>query len=106
MRRVLEFLKWKAWWWKERQEQQEQQDDIGKDFREGLQSYAQTQGDIQLALATDFQRLWKAPLDEDDGEPAAQASAVELTVERDDDDEDDEDDEGDGWADDYEDEDM
>ena len=54
MRQVIEFLKWKARWWKERQEQQ---GEIGKDFREGLQSYAQTQRSIQLALASEFQNL-------------------------------------------------
>ena len=98
MRRVLESLKWKAWWWKERQDQR---DDVGKDFREGLQSYAQTQGSIQLALANEFQHMWKAPLDEgdsdvDEGEPAKK-STVEAAAERDDDDEGDE---GDSWVDD------
>jgi len=100
MRRVIEFLKWKARWWKERQEQQ---GEIGKDFREGLQSYAQTQRSIQLALASEFQNLWMAPLDEEDvdegvvdeGDPA-QAATVEAT-ERDDDDEEEEGDEDGGW---------
>ena len=63
MRRVLESLKWKARWWKE---QQEQQGKIGKDFQEGLKSYAQTQSSIQLALANEFQHLWMAPLDDSD----------------------------------------
>jgi len=99
MRRVLESLKWKARWWKERQDQR---DDVGKDFREGLQSYAQTQGSIQLALANEFQHMWKAPLDKgdsdvDEGEPAKK-STVEAAAEQDDDDEGDEGDEGDSWV--------
>jgi len=101
MRRVLEFLKWKARWWKERKEQQGKS---GKDFQEGLQSYAQTQGSIQSALANEFQNLWMAPLDEEDddvdeGDPA-QAERVQATAERDDDDEGSED----GWAEDDDDE--
>ena len=95
MRRVLEFLKWKAWCWKERKEQQGKS---GKDFQEGLQSYAQTQGSIQSTLANEFQNLWIAPLDEEDddvdeGDPA-QAERVQATAEQDDDDEGSED----GWA--------
>ena len=65
MRRVLESLRWKAQWWKEREEQQ---DVTGKDLREGLQSYAQTQGNIQLSLANEFEHLWKTPLDKEDDE--------------------------------------
>lgn len=102
MRRVLEFLKWKARWWKERKEQQ---DDTAKDFREGIQSYAQTQGNIQAALSNKFQKLWMAPLDEGDGDSdEEQVSMTEAANEGDDDDEGDErDDKGDDWAEDDED---
>ena len=106
MRRVLESLKWKARWWKERQEQQ---GEIGKDFQEGLKSYAQTQSSIQLALANEFQHLWMAPLDDSDEDDdvnkgdLAPAAIVEAAAERDDDDEGSEEDENDGWAEDEDD---
>lgn len=59
MRRVLEFLEWKAAWWDERQEGLMV---IAPDINEGLCSYAVDQATLQRSLAASFRLLWNTPL--------------------------------------------
>ena len=61
MRRVLEFLAWKADWWTARLGRR---GDSNKDLVEGLCAYAHTQADLQTALSTEFRTIWRAPLDD------------------------------------------
>jgi hypothetical protein len=61
MRRVLEFLAWKADWWSTRVGWRR---DINKDLAEGLRAYAQTQADLQTTLSTEFRTIWRSPLDD------------------------------------------
>ena len=59
-------------------------------MQEAQNSYALTQSNIQLALANQFENLWKTPLDDEDcaSNDDAQESTVEAAIEQDDDDED------------------
>jgi hypothetical protein len=59
MRRVLEFLEWKASWW---DEQETRRTDIAPDLSEGLQAYAVDQARFQRSLAASFRIMWKTPL--------------------------------------------
>jgi hypothetical protein len=59
MRRVLEFLAWKADWWSKRLGWRT---DINMDLAEGLRAYAHTQANLQTTLSTEFRTIWKAPL--------------------------------------------
>ncbi|KDR69913.1 hypothetical protein GALMADRAFT_44524, partial [Galerina marginata CBS 339.88] len=59
MRRVVEFLSWKAAWWSERLDWRT---GITKELAEGLRAYAHTQADLQTALSAEFCTIWKAPL--------------------------------------------
>lgn len=61
MRRVLEFLAWKAGWWTTRLDWR---GDTNKDLAEGLRAYAHTQADLQTTLSTEFRTIWRAPLDD------------------------------------------
>ena len=61
MRRVLEFLAWKADWWSMRVDWRS---DINKDLTEGLRAYAHTQANLQTMLSTEFRSIWKAPLND------------------------------------------
>ena len=61
MRRVLEFLAWKADWWSR---QVSWRKDINKDLAEGVCAYAHTQVDLQTTLSTEFRTIWRAPLDD------------------------------------------
>lgn len=61
MRRVLEFLAWKADWWST---QVGRRRDINKDLAEGLCACAHTQADLQTMLSTEFRTIWRAPLDD------------------------------------------
>ena len=86
MRRVIAFLDWKAAWWVDRQGART---DVTKtDLQEGLYAYAETQADLQKALAEEFCAIWKVPLNDS---PAS----FEEDVDDDDDDDDDGDEGGD-----------
>ena len=75
MRRVLDFLGWKADWWtmwmywrrdvnKELADLNKDLAELNKDLAEGLRTYAHTQADLQTMLSTKFCTIWKAPLDD------------------------------------------
>lgn len=64
MRRVLEFLKWKAAQWDSRIIGRA---DVGMELREGIRAYAIEQAQLQRSLSTSFKVLWKTPLDEIEG---------------------------------------
>ncbi|PPQ73936.1 hypothetical protein CVT26_006557 [Gymnopilus dilepis] len=59
MRRVSEYVKWKATWWRLRQRARLVQDVV---LAEGLSSYCLDQASRQEALCTSFQEIWKTPL--------------------------------------------
>lgn len=59
MRRVLEFLEWKARWWDTRKSGWQ---GVSPDLMEGLRSYAVDQAGMQRALAASFRLLWKTKL--------------------------------------------
>ncbi|PPR02783.1 hypothetical protein CVT26_009394 [Gymnopilus dilepis] len=59
MQRVLKYLDWKANWWRERTSMRA---GLVPDLAEGVQAFALTQVDVQLALASHFKDLWDAPL--------------------------------------------
>jgi hypothetical protein len=96
MRRVRQFLQWKADWWQLRSDGW---DGLDASIVAGIKAYASRQGSIQQALLTEFTRLWDSPLascavteDAGEGEEAMvdQAwSAIADQLEADSDDEDD-----------------
>lgn len=59
MRRVLEFLEWRARWWNARGSVQL---NVTPDVAEGLRAYAEEQANLQSSLAASFRKLWKTPL--------------------------------------------
>lgn len=59
MRRVLEFLEWKATWWDGRWRGLP---DAAPALAEGLRSYAVDQAMLQRSLAASFRLLWRTPL--------------------------------------------
>lgn len=61
MRRVLEFLEWRASWWEQRSERRTVTD---RGVSEGLRAYGLRQAALQRALATDFSLTWQQPLQE------------------------------------------
>lgn len=63
MRRLVEFLNWKARWWTERQTLRSAND---KALREGITSYAIKQARVQRELGALAQNLFKIPLEEID----------------------------------------
>jgi len=68
MRRVVEFLKWKAEWWMSRVGHRSADSGLA----EGLLAYAHKQTLLQKGLSQHFQSIWKAPLEElpqDQNEP-------------------------------------
>ena len=81
MRRVLEFLKWKADWWILRVGLRSET----KGTAEGLHAYAHKQSLIQKNLAQHFRSIWDAPLhiqvkngtDDKDGENDEEVEAFE-----------------------------
>lgn len=79
MRRVLEFLEWKAAWWDERLDGLT---NISADLAEGLRSYAADQAALQRSLATSFHHLWMTPLARVD---AVVKEAQQESIEGDDD---------------------
>ena len=88
MRRVLAFLEWKSTWWVDRRNLQRA--DVTSDLAEGLQAYAQTQGDLQQALKEHFCAIWRSPLA--DSDDISELEENDKDNEEDDDDDDDEDD--------------
>ncbi|PPQ76859.1 hypothetical protein CVT26_001497 [Gymnopilus dilepis] len=65
MQRVLKFLEWKADWWRQRATMRA---GLVTDLGEGVQAFALTQVDVQLALASHFKKLWDTPLQDSDNE--------------------------------------
>lgn len=88
MRRVLEFLEWRARWWEVRGSRMLH---VSADLAEGLRSYAEDQANLQKALAASFRHLWMTPLRKvDDTLKVADTGDGEDGAEGIDDDEDDE----------------
>jgi hypothetical protein len=58
MRRVLEFLRWKADWWSRRIKSRTTAD---ASLSEGLQAYCMEQSYVQSLLSITFRMLWKTP---------------------------------------------
>ncbi|KJA18008.1 hypothetical protein HYPSUDRAFT_115767, partial [Hypholoma sublateritium FD-334 SS-4] len=88
MRRVLEFLKWKAKQWDLRRVGRV---NVGAELREGIYGYAVEQAKLQRLLSASFKILWKTPLDEVEGlidEEAIEPPANQLDNEDGEDDED------------------
>ena len=76
MRRVIDFLEYKAAWWEERTAPRQH---ISQELAEGLASYAAGQAEVQRDLCQSFIRLWKTPLgliDERRRDEEAQADAI------------------------------
>ncbi|KAF9551575.1 hypothetical protein CPC08DRAFT_738301 [Agrocybe pediades] len=63
MRRTVLFLEWKARWWDQCVASRQVD---SKELAEGLRAYASSQAGLQRSLLEDFQRIWKAPLNEDE----------------------------------------
>ncbi len=59
MRRVGEFIDWKARWWESRATLRSQ---AGLELMDGLTAYAAKQASVQKMLSTTFKALWKTPL--------------------------------------------
>ena len=59
MRRVIEFLEWRAQWWEQRISCRR---DVSSEVKEGLEAYVVKQAALQRALSASFQVLWKTPL--------------------------------------------
>ncbi|KAF9472815.1 hypothetical protein BDN70DRAFT_818108 [Pholiota conissans] len=59
MRRVLEFLEWRANWWIARQRPRV---GITPELQEGLEAYAINQAAVQRRLSDAFRKIWKTPL--------------------------------------------
>jgi hypothetical protein len=55
MRRVLQYLNWKATWWLQ---QQGHRADASPDIRNGIDAYAAKQADLVLRLARSFAAEW------------------------------------------------
>ncbi|KDR81126.1 hypothetical protein GALMADRAFT_61075 [Galerina marginata CBS 339.88] len=90
MRRVLEFLRWKADWWMARKASRT---GLTKELAEGVEGFALTQKNLQTDLANHFRALWKAPLSEDSTNPNSGAENDGDDDEDDDDDDNEDDDE-------------
>ena len=65
MRRMLEFLNWKACWWEERGKLRTPSD---KDCLEGLQAYSMEQAALHQQLHTSFKAIWRQPLEDAEDE--------------------------------------
>ena len=87
MRRVLVFLEWKSSWWLDRMNLRV---DIASDLAEGLQAYAQAQGDLQRALKEHFCAIWRSPLTDSDDISELDGDGEDNGHADDDDDDDDE----------------
>ncbi|KJA12897.1 hypothetical protein HYPSUDRAFT_110886, partial [Hypholoma sublateritium FD-334 SS-4] len=59
MRRVIEFLKWRAAQWDSRRISRV---NVSMELREGIRAYAVEQAKLQRLLLTSFKVLWKTPL--------------------------------------------
>ncbi|KIJ89482.1 hypothetical protein K443DRAFT_70826, partial [Laccaria amethystina LaAM-08-1] len=59
MRRVLEFLQWKADWWLQRTESRTT---VDASLSEALQAYCMEQSSVQSLLSIHFRALWRTPL--------------------------------------------
>ncbi|KAJ3503439.1 hypothetical protein NLJ89_g8431 [Agrocybe chaxingu] len=102
MRRVLQFLEWKAQWWLQRAALHTGD----KAQMEALQAYAHAQAALQRSLAADFRAAWEKPLGDEEtvyrdattttahSIPLASASMQEDENEEDSEDEEDSDAEG------------
>ena len=55
MRRIVEFLLWKASWWRE---QKNARREVPDDLADGLAAYAAKQEDVNRSLATSFAVKW------------------------------------------------
>jgi hypothetical protein len=95
MRHVVAFLDWKTKWWMDRREART---DVKKDLLEGLQAYAEVQGDLQMMLKDSFCTLWRLPLDSNTGglQDDVHDDGDGDDVDDDDDDDDEDDEDGDG----------
>ena len=102
MRRVIEFLRWRAKWWIDRAYNHTIND---KSTSEGLVSYANRQAALQLALAASFQSKWERSLKEglggDDEEETPEEDGEDEDEDEDEDEEEDEDEDEDEDNDDY-----
>ena len=87
MRRVLVFLEWKSSWWLDHMNLRV---DIASDLAEGLQAYAQAQGDLQRALKEHFCAIWQSPLTDSDDISELDGDGEDNGHADDDDDDDDE----------------
>ena len=96
MRQVLAFLKWKSKWWLDRRNLQ---GDVTGDLLEGLQAYAQTQGDLQQALKDHFCAIWQSPLTNSDDISDLEGNDKNNDYDDDNDDDDNEDDDDDAEGD-------
>ena len=67
MRRVLEFLQWKADWWLQRTDSRTT---VDASLSEGLQAYCKEQSYVQSLLSISFRALWRTPLQDGEDEGA------------------------------------
>jgi len=77
MRRVLEFLEWKATWWTAQENRRSKSG--SKDLLEGLSAYAKVQSDLQLTLAAHFRTIWQQPLHDAEPLPAQPSMAPQTS---------------------------
>ncbi|PPQ77173.1 hypothetical protein CVT26_008093 [Gymnopilus dilepis] len=81
MRRVLEYLGWKAMWWRERLDSR---GGLDKALTEGVKAFATGQADLQLQLASHFRALWKSPLEDSESDrKTIFESCAEMTAQPD-----------------------
>ena len=57
MRRVGQFLGWRARWWIERANRREC---VNKGIQEGLSAYARRQASIRYQMKENFEKLWQS----------------------------------------------
>ena len=78
MRRILEYLNWKATWWEEQGKLKMQ---VDRSCLEGLQAYLMEQAALSRGLHASFQAIWKQPLKNmEDNEDATQEGSGEQGV--------------------------
>ncbi len=91
MRRVLDFLEWKAAQWDSRRYGRA---NVSAELQEGIRAYAVEQAKLQRLLSASFKALWKTPLDKI--ERLIDEEADEPAVDEPDDEEGEDDDSPDG----------
>lgn len=75
IRRILEFLSWRAFWWEEKQHAR---DGVDNEMKEGIRAYAIEQAALQQTFETSFRRLYETPLAQVDDVLGALEAAESL----------------------------